>query len=104
MDDCGRDDYAGDYNDDDGVANNVPWGRCEFEATEKNVVNREASNPGEVKSKEKVPEQRWEHLQRTINKTEPNYERAQDTMDSGHDGGFGGCLECSVMQSSKTKL
>ena len=51
MDDCGRDDYAADYNDDDGVANNVPWGGCEFEATEKNVVNREASNPGEVKSK-----------------------------------------------------
>lgn len=44
------------------------------------------------------------HLQRAINKTEANYEGAQDTMDSGHDGGFGGCLECSVMQSSKTKL
>lgn len=38
MDDCGRDDYAADYNDDDSVANNVPWGGCEFEATEKNVL------------------------------------------------------------------
>lgn len=59
MDDCGRDDYAADNNDDDGVANNVPWGGCEFEATEKkNVVNREASNAGEVKSKEKGPERK----------------------------------------------
>lgn len=45
-----------------------------------------------------------EHLQCTINEAEANYERAQYTMDSGHDGGFGSCLECSVMQSSETKL
>lgn len=44
------------------------------------------------------------HLQCTINKAEANYERAQYTMDSGHDGRFGSCLKCSVMQNSKTKL
>lgn len=77
------------------VANLKPLREC---------VNREVSNAEEVKSIGKVPE-RWRgHLQRAINKTEANYEGAQDTMDSGHDGGFGGCLECSVMQSSKTKL
>lgn len=35
VDDCGRYDYATDYNDDYGVANNVPWSGCEFEATER---------------------------------------------------------------------
>lgn len=35
VDNCGRYDYTADYNDDDGVANNVPWGGCEFEAAER---------------------------------------------------------------------
>lgn len=44
------------------------------------------------------------HLQCTINEAEANDERAQYTMDSGHDGRFGSFLVCSVMQSSETKL
>lgn len=48
---------------------------------------------------------RWGgHLQCTINEAEANDERAQYTMDSGHDGRFGSFLVCSVMQSSETKL
>lgn len=77
------------------VANLKPLREC---------VNREAEYHAEVKSKGKLPERVRGHLQRAINKTKAYYERTQDTMDSGHDGGFGGCLECSVVQSSKTKL
>lgn len=31
----GRYDDAADYNDDDGIANDVPWGGCKFEAAER---------------------------------------------------------------------